>query len=230
MHGSRASLGPASARRTTLRPGTAPRPLLYRRLGQVLDAPPTAAAVEGARSAAVAAVEACLFRAAGPLGLASVARQCSQSEADAARHLGELQLLLARGQSAFQLVELAGGYQLLTRREFHPWLARRPHPARLAEQTMEPPGRMETLAVVAYHQPVTRAEIERLRGVPAADALSHLVARGFVRAAGRQASLGRPQLYATTELFLRYFGIGSLAELPPLQSPTPAPAPELIPS
>ncbi|MGL5098182.1 MAG: SMC-Scp complex subunit ScpB, partial [Planctomycetia bacterium] len=113
--------------------------------------------------------------------------------------------------SAFAIEEIAGGWQLLTRPELRPWLERwgRTHPE------APPTGPMlETLAVVAYRQPINRADVEAVRGAPAGDVLKQLMDRGLVRLAGKDEGLGRPYLYATTPKFLRVFGLRSLNELP----------------
>jgi segregation and condensation protein B len=119
--------------------------------------------------------------------------------------------LYVRGGSAFQVEELAGGYQLLTRPEFHPWLTRLRQSA--GEATLSAPAK-ETLAIVAYRQPVTRADIEAIRGVGCGDVLRQLMEKGLVRLAGRDDSLGRPALYETTKLFLQMFGLKSIKDLP----------------
>jgi segregation and condensation protein B len=114
-------------------------------------------------------------------------------------------------QSAFRIEEVAGGYQLLTRSKFAPWL-RRLH-ATPTEIRLSAPG-METLAVVAYRQPVLRAEIEAIRGVQSGEVLRQLIERDLVRIVGRSDELGRPFLYGTTRLFLQTFGLRRLDELP----------------
>jgi segregation and condensation protein B len=113
--------------------------------------------------------------------------------------------------SAFRIEEVAGGFQLLTRPMFAPWL-RRLHSAP-AEVRLSVPA-METLAVVAYRQPVLRAEIEAIRGVQSGEVLRQLIERGLVRIVGRSDELGRPFLYGTTKQFLQVFGLRNLDELP----------------
>jgi segregation and condensation protein B len=113
--------------------------------------------------------------------------------------------------SAFRVEEVAGGFQLMTRAKFAPWL-RRLYPA-AAEIRLSPPA-METLAVVAYRQPVLRAEIEAIRGVQSGEVLRQLIERDLVRIAGRSNELGRPFLYGTTKQFLQVFGLRHLDELP----------------
>ena len=113
--------------------------------------------------------------------------------------------------SAFRVEEVAGGFQLMTRPKFAPWL-RRLHSAS-AEVRLSAPA-METLAVVAYRQPVLRAEIEAIRGVQSGEVLRQLIERDLVRIAGRSDELGRPFLYGTTKQFLQVFGLRHLDELP----------------
>jgi segregation and condensation protein B len=122
-----------------------------------------------------------------------------------------LQGLYAQGGSAFQIEELAGGYQLLTRPEFHPWLIRL---KQTSQELRLSPAARETLAIVAYRQPIMRADIESIRGVQCGDILRVLMEKGLIRVAGRHHSLGRPVLYGTTRKFLQFFGLKSLEELP----------------
>jgi segregation and condensation protein B len=112
---------------------------------------------------------------------------------------------------AFRVEEVAGGFQLLSRPQFAPWLRRLrevPGEVRLSAPSME------TLAVVAYRQPVQRAEVEAIRGVASGEILRQLMERDFVRICGRSEEIGRPYLYATTKRFLQLFGLRSLDELP----------------
>src|SRR5262249_52046183 len=125
-----------------------------------------------------------------------------------------LRELYRADDSAFQIEELAGGYQLLTRPEFHPWIARLRQSAPEAQLTA---AARETLAIIAYRQPVTRADVESIRGVGSQDVLERLRERGRSRLAGRDDSLGRPTLYETTKKFLQLFGLRSLRDLPPAE-------------
>ena len=168
---------------------------------------------ELSRDATLAAVEAALFLADEPLTprkLATLAGLADSAQAKA--QVTRLQAMYSAEGSAFEVEEIAGGYQLLTRAEFHPWLAR------LRSEGGDPPlsaaGR-ETLTIVAYRQPITRADIEAIRGVGAAEVLRQLMERGLIRLAGRDDSLGRPALYETTRKFLVHFGLRSLRDLPP---------------
>jgi segregation and condensation protein B len=127
-----------------------------------------------------------------------------------------MQALYAEEGAAFQVEELAGGYQLLTRPEFHPWLVRL---RRTAGEPKLTGALLETLAIVAYRQPIMRADLEAVRGVRCDEALRQLMERGLVRIAGRDDSLGRPVLYGTTKKFLQAFGLRDLRDLPPVDAP-----------
>jgi segregation and condensation protein B len=127
------------------------------------------------------------------------------------RLLKKLQGLYDQDGTAFQIEEIAGGFQLLTRGDYHRWLAslrRGGHDLRLTT-----PAR-ETLAIVAYRQPIMRAAIESIRGVNCAETLRLLMEKGLIKIAGRDDSLGRPVLYGTTKKFLQVFGLKSLKDLP----------------
>jgi segregation and condensation protein B len=172
-------------------------------------------ASELARDRPLALVEAALLLADEPLAARRLAALAGLADAaEARRQVVRLRELYDQGNSAFQVEELAGGYQLLTRAEFHPWLARLRHSA--SEVQLSPAAR-EALAIVAYRQPVTRADVEAIRGVGSIDVLKQLMEKGLVRLAGRDDSLGRPQLYETTRKFLQLFGLKSLRDLPPAE-------------
>lgn len=163
----------------------------------------------------LAQLEAALFVADEPLTLRRLTSLLVLKDSGTVRTLlDRLSRLLDDDGSPFQIEELAGGYQLRTRAEYHPHLAilRRAE----AEAQLSPAAR-ETLTIIAYRQPVTRADIEAIRGVGSADVLRMLMDRQLVRIAGRDQSLGRPQLYATTTKFLQWFGLRSLADLPPAE-------------
>jgi segregation and condensation protein B len=114
----------------------------------------------------------------------------------------------ARG---LQLVEIAGGLQIVTRTDLHEWVRRLFRERRAAKLSVQA---LETLAVVAYRQPVTSAEIAEIRGVNTAGVLGTLMERKLVKIAGRKPVVGRPFLYATTREFLMRFGLNDLADLP----------------
>ncbi len=119
----------------------------------------------------------------------------------------------AQGYS-FRIEEVAGGLQILTRPQFANWLRR----LELAPgEVLLSQGMLETLAVIAYRQPVQRAEIEAIRGVGCDEVLRQLMQRDLVRIAGRHEELGRPYLYGTTRKFMQLFGLQSLDSLPRAQ-------------
>lgn len=112
---------------------------------------------------------------------------------------------------AFNIQRVAGGFQLLTRPQFAKWIRRLDHikrPQRLSGPLLE------TVSVVAYRQPVIKADIEAIRGVGCGEVLRQLLDRGLVKIAGRSPELGRPFLYATTKQFLVHFGLNTLDDLP----------------
>lgn len=166
------------------------------------------------RSPQLARIEAILFSSDEPLParrLATLAQLAGTAEArDAVLRLQEM--YVAEG-AAFQIEELAGGFQLLTRRDFHPWLVR------LRQNAGEPKlsgTLLETLAIVAYRQPIMRADLESIRGVHCGEPLRLLMERGLIRITGRHESLGRPVMYGTTKKFLQTFGLRDLRDLPPV--------------
>ena len=167
------------------------------------------------REARLAWVEAALLAADEPLTLRRLAAAAGVADASEARRLVErLQALYEQDGTAFQVEELAGGFQLLTRAAYHPWLARL---RRAGNEVRLTTAARETLAIVAYRQPITRADVEAIRGVQSGDMLHQLMEKGLVRITGREDSLGRPVLYGTTRKFLQLFGLRSLRDLPQAQ-------------
>jgi len=113
-----------------------------------------------------------------------------------------------------QVVELAGGYQMVTRLEHAPWIRR------LAKAKASPKlsrSALESLAIIAYKQPIVRSEIEQIRGVEVSTVLRTLLERKLIRIVGRKDVPGRPIMYGTTKLFLQQFGLSDLSQLPPLR-------------
>lgn len=157
-------------------------------------------------------LEALLFLSRQPLTSRKLAQLAGLADGTKARTLVQsLNWRYDTNGSAFRVEEVAGGFQLMTRSKFAPWLRRlctAPSEVRLS------PPAMETLAVIAYRQPVLRAEIEAIRGVQSGEVLRQLIERDLVRIAGRSEELGRPFLYGTTKRFLQVFGLRHLDELP----------------
>jgi len=202
--------GPLARRRTDLPPANRRLPSVYRILGD--DHSKSVATGPFARDAKLALVEAALLAADEPLTARRIAAVTDLEDAALVRRLlSKLQTFYEEEGSAFQVHEIAGGFQLLTRPEYHPWLLRlrqSGHDLRLS------PAARETLAIVAYRQPIMRADVEAVRGVQCGDVLRLLMEKGLVRIAGRHDSLGRPVLYGTTKKFLQVFGLRSLKDLP----------------
>jgi segregation and condensation protein B len=113
---------------------------------------------------------------------------------------------------SYRLACVAGSWQFVTQPEFSPWLRAlvgvKLRPSRLSQPALE------TLAIIAYRQPITRAEIEQIRGVNVDGTMQTLLERGLVESTGRAEVVGRPQIYSTTTLFLEYFGLRGLEDLP----------------
>ena len=181
------------------------------------------------RSDEVARLEAALYMAREPLSPRRLAILAQLADGTRARSLlKELKRLQESSGSAFRVEQIAGGFQLLTRAPFGPWVRRlldSPPENRLSTAALE------TLSIVAYRQPVTRAEIESIRGVGSEEMLRHLLDRDFVAIGGRTEELGRPNVYLTTRRFLKAFGLGRIEDLPPIedfcgpeQAPGEAPA------
>jgi segregation and condensation protein B len=118
------------------------------------------------------------------------------------------------GHGGLQIVEVAGGYQIVTRAEMHEWVRRLFHERKTQKLSVQA---LETLAVIAYKQPVTGPEITEIRGVNTAGVLSTLLERHLIKIAGRKAVVGRPFLYATTREFLIRFGLRDLGDLPKVE-------------
>jgi segregation and condensation protein B len=119
---------------------------------------------------------------------------------------------------AFELVEIAGGLQMLTRPEFKEWIAEL-YKHRQQEKLSQPA--VECLAIVAYRQPILRAAVDDVRGVQSGPLLRSLLERGLIKVVGRQNVPGRPILYGTSRLFMQHFGLKSLKDLPKVAELTP---------
>ncbi|HEX6961715.1 MAG TPA: SMC-Scp complex subunit ScpB [Lacipirellula sp.] len=165
-------------------------------------------------SAKLTRIEAILFLTREPLPSRKLAALADLADGTEARSLvRELARRMRNRGSAMQPVEVAGGVQLLTRPQLADWLAKVHAPS--GDLRLSPPA-LETLAVAAYRQPVTRAEIEAIRGVQCGEILRVLMERDFLRIVGRSEELGRPFLYGTTRKFLQVFGLRRLEQLPPV--------------
>jgi segregation and condensation protein B len=157
-------------------------------------------------------VEALLFASDAPLRADEIARADESLDEDVVDEaIAELQRHYQEMERAFDIVEMAEGYQILTRPEFAGYLERFdtvPRPSRLSGPALE------TLAIIAYRQPIGRLEIEYVRGVGSSGVIRTLQDRGLVDVVGRAEGIGRPLLYGTTQRFLEHFGFRSLDDLP----------------
>lgn len=166
----------------------------------------------------VAALEALLFAADAPVELARLAEVLGLAPEATRRAVEALREACDAPGRGLVLVEVAGGFRLVTRPELAPVLVRF---QRLAGRSRLSRAALETLAIIAYRQPISRGEIEQLRGVGAESVLTHLLERRLIRVVGRKAAPGRPILYGTTRAFLEHFGLRDLGDLPPLEPPAP---------
>jgi len=164
-----------------------------------------------------ARLEAALFLAREPLPTRKLAKLARLSDGTRARALiRELNAAYDADGSAYRVEWIAGGFQLLSRAAFGPWLRRLMD---TVAETRLSAAAMETLAIVAYRQPATRADIEAIRGVGCDEMLRHLLERELIAIGGRSDELGRPNFYVTTRQFLQVFGLGHIDELPPIDLP-----------
>ena len=135
-------------------------------------------------------------------------------EAEIAGAIEQLKVDYIQSDRSFTIAEVAGGFQLVSRAEYAPWLKKLldvDRPTRLS------PSALETLAIIAYRQPITRVEMESVRGVNVDGVLRTLLERGLVKITGRSELPGRPLHYGTTQVFLEHFGLRDLNDLPAIE-------------
>lgn len=163
-----------------------------------------------------AILEAILLASPDPLTVKRIGDVMGLDEKDARILVEDLRKEYQQPGRGLYLQEMAGGWVLTTRPEYAEWV----------EKLLQPKGKglshaaLETLAIIAYRQPVTRAEMEGVRGVKVDRALETLLERKMVREVGRKDGPGRPMLYGTTREFLQYFGLKEISDLPPLSVDT----------
>jgi segregation and condensation protein B len=161
-------------------------------------------------------VEAVLLATDTPLAAGKIAQIVGVGDArDVRKHITTLNAHYEREQLSFRIEEIAGGYQILTLPAYNNWLTKL---LRTRDETRLSSAAMETLSIVAYKQPCTRADIEVIRGVAAGDILNRLREMNLVKIVGRAEELGRPMLYGTTKRFLEVFGLASLEDLPQVEA------------
>jgi segregation and condensation protein B len=162
-----------------------------------------------------AAVEALLYVSEGPLGLKRIREALGEDfgQADVREAVNSLVAEFESDGRGVRMAELAGGWQIITRPEYAAYVKRlqKIRPPKLSAQALE------TLAIIAYRQPIIRAEIEAIRGVNADGVIKTLMERRLIKMAGRQDVPGKPMMYATTQEFLIYFGLKDLSSLPSMR-------------
>jgi segregation and condensation protein B len=161
-----------------------------------------------------AILEALIFASPDPLTPKSMCKLLdTEPKEDVLAALAELKQDYER-PGGLQLVEVAGGYQIVTRSDLHEWVRRLFHERTTQKLTVQA---LETLAVIAYRQPITAAEITDVRGVNTSGVLNTLLERHLIKIVGRKAVVGRPFMYATTREFLIRFGLNDLTDLPKVE-------------
>jgi len=158
-------------------------------------------------------IEAILFVASDPLPPKMIAEIITRDEEEVLAHLKDIKADCERERRGFYLAEVAGGFSFATRPEYADYVAKVVKP-RLSSLSQ---AALETLAIIAYGQPITRSEIDEIRGVKSDSAVYTLIERGLIEEAGRKDGPGRPALFATTSGFLKYLGLKTIQDLPQLQ-------------
>ena len=167
-------------------------------------------------------IEALLFASEQPLTVEQIHEVLEEVAAPEIRQrIEELRAAYRSANHAFTIEEVAGGFQMATDPQLSTWIRKLYKESRTDRLTA---AALETLAIIAYRQPLTRAEIEHIRGVNVDGVMRTLLEKGVVKILGRKEAPGRPLLYGTTKEFLQYFGLNSLADLPSLAELTPQPA------
>lgn len=155
-------------------------------------------------------VEALLFSSRQGLSLAEMAKLLDLPKEDISGHVARLQTEYDEQGRAFELVEVGGGFLLRTRETYKQWVLQ----SKSVRQVRLSPGVMETLAIIAYKQPVTRADIEEIRGVDSSYAVKSLLDKELIRISGKLEAPGRPMVFSTSRRFLEAFDLKDLKALP----------------
>jgi segregation and condensation protein B len=159
-------------------------------------------------------IEAVLFVSDEPLSPNRLSDIVGTSVKNIRQHIKDLNDKYQANNNAFRIEEIAGGYQILTLSSYNPWLKKL---LRVRSDSKLSPASLETLAIIAYKQPVIRADIEAIRGVAVGEVVRSLMYKGLVKIVGRAEVLGRPMLYGTTKKFLEVFGLNTLKDLPKIE-------------
>jgi segregation and condensation protein B len=160
-------------------------------------------------------IEAVLFASDEPLSVAKLVEIAEAGSVKTVRQaVKDLNKKYRAGGFTFRIEELAGGYQMMTLSCFNPWLSKL---IKVRSDNKLTPAQLETLAIVAYKQPIIRADVEAIRGVACGEIIRNLMYKGMVKIVGRAEILGRPMLYGTTKKFLDVFGLADLKDLPKVE-------------
>ncbi len=169
---------------------------------------------EGLEPTVESVVEAVLFASDEPLTDARLANIVETTSKQVRRTVDDLNEKYRGSGNAFRIEQVAGGYQMLTLPPFNHWLRKL---LRVRSDNKLSPAALETLAIIAYKQPIIRADIEAIRGVAVGEVIRSLMYKGLVKIVGRAEILGRPMLYGTTKKFLEVFGLNTLKDLPKIE-------------
>jgi segregation and condensation protein B len=159
-------------------------------------------------------IEAVLFASDEPLSEARLADIVEIGVKQVRQYIQSLNEKYKANNNAFQIEQIAGGHQMLTLNAYNHWLQKL---LRVRSEGKLSPAALETLAIIAYKQPVMRADIEAIRGVAVGEVIRGLMSKGLVKIVGRAEVIGRPMLYGTTKKFLEIFGLNSLKDLPKVE-------------
>ena len=159
-------------------------------------------------------VEAVLFASDEPLTAERLANIAESRVKQIRQHVKSLNEKYQANKNAFRIEQVAGGYQMMTLSPYKHWLKKL---LRARSDSKLSPAALETLAIIAYKQPVIRADIEAIRGVTVGEITRGLMYKGLVKIVGRAEVLGRPMLYGTTKKFLEIFGLNTLKDLPKVE-------------
>ncbi len=174
---------------------------------------------------AASVIEAILFSTDSPLSAGKIAQMLGVGDGhDVKQHIESLNEKYDASGTAFRIESIAKGYQMLTRPLYHNWVKKL---QKARGETRLSSAALETLAIVAYKQPVLRVDVEAVRGVAVGDMLVRLRDMNLVRIVGRAEEIGRPLLYGTTPHFLQAFGLGTLKDLPKIDPDQPGKVPPL---
>ncbi len=163
-------------------------------------------------------IESLLFVSDEPLSVAKLQQVTGQGQTEIEVALEEIKVELADGERGIVLQEVAGGFRFFTNPKYSAYVEKLVLSSEFRRLTQ---AALETLAVIAYRQPITRVEVSNIRGVSVDSVLANLVAKGLVKEVGKDDAPGHPTLYGTSDIFLESFGLKDLGELPSLEEFSP---------